>query len=159
MSAQTLVTPESLGQLVRSGLLLSLLVLAAYGTGITQMVGPFSATCALLAILPNAPFSKPKTVLVSHLLCIGIGAAMLLLPVPPLVAALFAAWIAIMAMALLKVVHAPAVAHTIILLLAKPPVVQFAEIVIGMACVFAIISYLNGRTGNVVAPAGGPKKA
>ena len=84
---------------------------------------------------------------------------MLLLPVPPLVAALIAAWVAIMAMALFKVVHAPAVAHTIILLLAKPPVVPFAEVVIGMACAFAIFSYLNGRSGNVTTPAVGPKKA
>lgn len=148
MGQQALLSSERFVQLVRSGILLSVLIAISYGTGVSQMVGPFSATCALLAILPNAPFSKPKTIVASHLICVAVGLAMAAVPIHPLIAALLGTWIAIMAMAVFRVVHAPAVAHTAIILLAAPPLALFAAVVLGTAALFAISSYMSTRTGS-----------
>ena len=150
---------DSFWIVVRTGASLSILFLIAYGAGVTQMIPPFAATCALLAILPNAPFSKPRTIIVSHLLCIGIGAALMLLPVAPLFAAFLGGWFAIMSMAILRAVHAPAVAHTIILIVAKPQAATFVVAVLGTALIFAAFSYISGRIVSVVPSATVPEKA
>jgi CBS-domain-containing membrane protein len=103
---------ESLSQALRAAISLALILIVSYGFDIYQMIAPFSATCALLAVLPTAPFSKPKTLVLSHSLCIAVGMAMSFSPLPVLVTVLVAAWISIMLMAGFKVMHAPAVAHT-----------------------------------------------
>lgn len=157
MTPQTSPPNERRAQLARSGILLLVLVAISYSTGISQMVGPFTATCALLAILPMAPFSKPKTILVSHLICVGVGLALTEAPIHPLLATFLGAWVAIMAMAIFRVVHAPAVAHTAIILLAKPPLGLFAAVVLGTAALFTLISYLNTRTGSNPVPAASTK--
>jgi CBS-domain-containing membrane protein len=159
MSKQTFVTPDNVDQSVRAGVILLLLGIVAYVSGVPQMLGPFSATCALVAILPGAPFSKPKTILVSHLLCIGIGAVALFVPGSSIIVAMVAAWVAIMAMMLLRVLHAPAVAHTVILAIAKPPLLPYAAVVIGCACLFALYSAIKNRVASAALPVAGITKA
>lgn len=159
MGEQKAGSADSFWAVMRTGASLSILFLIAYGAGVTQMIPPFAATCALLAILPNAPFSKPRTILVSHLLCIGVGAALTLLPIAPLLAAFLGGWLAIMSMTMLRAVHAPAVAHTIILIVAKPPTGTFVVAVLGTALIFAAFSFISARMINVVPSVAASKKA
>lgn len=141
---------ESLNQALRAAMSLTIILIVAYVSDIYQMIAPFSATCALLAVLPAAPFSKPKTLMLSHALCIAVGLAMSFSPLHVLITVLVAAWISIMLMAGFKVMHAPAVAHTSILILLKPPMIQFAVVVIFMSLLLSVISYMHGRSINAL---------
>ena len=143
MKGRRPIDPESLAQLARSGGLLAALIIVAQLTGVSAMAGPFSATCALLAILPKAPFSQPKVIFFSHLICIVAGAALVNLPLPPLVIAFAAAWISIMGMALCRVVHAPAVAHAVILALGKQDVLVYSMVALMTAAAFAVYAQLT----------------
>lgn len=123
--------------------LLAALVTTAYASGVSTLVAPFSATCALLALLPRAPFSQPRTILLSHIICIGIGAAMVVLPIalPVLVLVLLATWISIVLMALFRVVHAPAVAHAAILGLGNQNVTEYTFWAMAVAVLFTVYAY------------------
>lgn len=137
------ITDDTTTQFARSGLLLAALIAVAAYSDVSAMIGPFSATCALLALLPAAPFSQPGTVAWSHMICIAAGAVMALAQVPPLPAAFFAAWISIMLMAGYRVVHAPAVAHAVILALGKQDVVVYS-LVAGISSIgFALFAYIS----------------
>lgn len=137
---------ESFSQALRAAMSLALILIVSYGSEMYQMIAPFSATCALLAVLPAAPFSKPKTLVLSHILCIAVGLVMSFSPLPLLVTVLIAAWISIMLMAGFKVMHAPAVAHTSILILLKPPMIHFAAVVIFTSLLLAAFSYMHGKS-------------
>lgn len=143
MSGEGPINSETLAQVARSGGLLAALVIVAQYTGVSAMAGPFSATCALLAILPKASFSQPKVIFFSHLICIAAGAALVRLPLPPLVIAFAAAWISIMGMALCRVVHAPAVAHAVILALGKQDVILYSAIAMMTATAFAVYALVT----------------
>ena len=112
---------------LKSGLLLSILVAASFWSGVAAMAPPFSATCVLLVLLPSAPFSAPRTVLVSHLLCLSTGVLFLLLPklLAPILLVLCAAWVALILMAWLRAVHAPALAHTVILSMGQQQITSY----------------------------------
>ena len=130
------------GQLVRSGVLLAALMATVFVSGISAMAGPFCASCALLALMPKAPFSTPKTLLLSHVICVGAGVLLLSLPFPTLAITFVAAWISIMTMTLLRVVHAPAVAHTVILTLGKQDGESYAVAVLLTALGLTLLAYL-----------------
>jgi CBS-domain-containing membrane protein len=137
-----LQTPDWSGQALRCGVLLTALIMVTYASGISAMAAPFCATCTLLALMPKAPFSTPKTLFLSHLICIGIGASAVALPLPALATVLLAAWVSIMAMAWFRVVHAPAVAHTAILSLGKQSVESYVLVTIATALGFALFAYV-----------------
>lgn len=138
-----LPTLELVRPSVRTGFLLSALIIVAYLTGISAMAAPFSATCALLAILPKASFSAPKTLLWSHFICVGIGVVFLSLPLPSLVLVALSAWVSITLMVSLRVVHAPAVAHAVILSLGTQSVQNYAVCAMVTALGFAIFSHVS----------------
>ncbi|MES2129205.1 MAG: HPP family protein [Pseudomonadota bacterium] len=127
----------------RSGLMLLAVMGAAWWSGATAMAAPFSATCVLLALLPGAPFSAPRTVLLAHVLCLAAGAMGMVLPLPPLAAALVAAWLALLAMARLRAVHAPAVAHAVILSLGAQHGAAYLASALGVAGGFALLAWLE----------------
>lgn len=149
------ITDDTSTQFARSGLLLAALIAVAAYSDVSAMIGPFSATCALLALLPAAPFSRSGTVAWSHLICIGAGAVMTLAHVPPLPAAFFAAWISIMLMAGYRVVHAPAVAHAVILALGKQDVLVYALVAGISSSGFALFAYVSQlKRDNHLSPLG-----
>jgi CBS-domain-containing membrane protein len=138
---------ESVYQGLRAAVTLTMVLIVAYLSGVYQMIAPFSATCALLAALPGAPFSKPKTILLSHLLCLSVGMAMALFsPWPILITVFMATWTAIMLMATFKLMHAPAVAHTSILILLAPPPLLFSATAMLTAIILAALSYFHNRS-------------
>lgn len=148
------ITDDSITQFALSGLLLAALVAAADYTNTSAMIGPFSATCALLALLPKAPFSQPGTVAWSHAICIGTGALMAMLQIPPLIAAFAAAWLSIFLMAGYRVVHAPAVAHAVILALGKQDVPVYLLAAGLCSAGFALFAYVSLWKRNSLRPAG-----
>lgn len=146
MATSTPITSELARPSLRMGVMLAALIATAHWSGVTAMTAPFSATCALLVLLPKAPFSTPRTVFVSHLLCVGVGVVCLLLPLASPVIVLLAAWVSIMLMASLRVVHAPAVAHAVILSLGKQDADTYALFAIATASGLALYS-LAARRG------------
>jgi CBS-domain-containing membrane protein len=126
-------------------MLLTALIVVAYASGLQAMAAPFCATCALLALMPNAPFSSPRTLWLSHLVCIGSGVLFAALPLPTLLAVLLAAWLSITAMSLLRVVHAPAVAHTVILSLGMQQTFVYAIGAFATALGFALFTLIESR--------------
>ncbi len=144
--------PDWQGQSLRSGVLLTTLIVVAYASGIHAMAAPFCATCTLLALMPKAPFSSPRTLFLSHLLCVGTGALFAALPLPTLLIVLLAAWLSIMAMAFFQAIHAPAVAHTVILALGMQSTYTYAIGALATASGFALFALIISRQGNAKVP-------
>ena len=135
----TSVVPNKV--MLTAGLLLSLLVCAAYLSGVTTMVAPFGATCALLAVLPKAPFCQGRVIVISHVICIGVGAVASFIPLPDLAVVLVAAWLSVIGMAFFRSLHGPAVAHTVILVLGNQLVPNYVAVALITAVGFAAWSF------------------
>ncbi|MES2047234.1 MAG: HPP family protein [Pseudomonadota bacterium] len=140
-----LPTAEMKAVAFKSGMLLSLLMIASFYSGVTAMAAPFSASCVLLVLLPKSPFSTPRTVLLAHLLCLSAGAIFSLLPLPSIVLVISAAWIALLAMAWLRAVHAPALAHTVILCLGKQAMLSYILSAALIVISFALLALYEER--------------
>lgn len=143
-SASSLASVDATA-LLHCAMLLSSLFAGAWLSGSPAMIAPFCASCALLVLMPSSPFSAPRTVIVAHAACICVGAACGSLPVPALLAALLAAWLAIAAMAALRAIHAPAVAHTVILALGNVPTGRYGLYAGATAAGFALFSWVVNR--------------
>jgi CBS-domain-containing membrane protein len=136
----------AIGHFVLSGAILSLLVCAAHVSGIMAMVGPFSATCALLVLTPKAPSSQPRSILWAHVICLGVGAAMSLLHLPVLPAVLLGAWLSILSTGFFRAAHPPAIAHTVILSLGSQNVGKYLTWAIAMVMGFTLYALFLSRT-------------
>ena len=145
MATSTPTLSELAGPSLRMGAMLAALIAVAHWSGVTAMTAPFSATCALLVLLPRAPFSTPRTVFVAHLICVGVGVVCVSLPLASPMIVLLAAWVSIMLMAKLRVVHAPAVAHAVILSLGTQDVKTYALCAIATASGLALYSLAAQR--------------
>lgn len=130
---------------LKSALMLMVLMGVSRWSGVTAMAAPFSATCVLLVLLPHLPFSTPRTVLLSHLLCLGAGLLLLYLPLAPLAQMIGATWIGLMLMAWLRAVHAPALAHAVILCLGQQQVASYLGWALLVAASFALFALLSAR--------------
>jgi CBS-domain-containing membrane protein len=148
----------SSNQAIRGATLIAVLMAVAHISGVTAMAAPFSATCALLALLPKAPFSQPRTLLVSHAICLAMGAAGSVVPAPMMLLAFAGTWIAIMAMARARALHAPAVAHTVIISLGTQALPRYLTLACGMTACFALYAYLAARTERAVGRTGIPER-
>ena len=139
--------------------LLTTLVTIAYLSDVETLVAPFSATCVLLVLLPKSPFSQPKTIVLSHIICIGIGTTLVLLPLAfhTLALMLLATWISTVLMATFRVVHAPAVAHAAILSLGQQNLARYVFWAMVTVLIFAAYAYMVSRvdksTANPATPA------
>lgn len=130
---------------LKSGLLLSALMAVSFCSGVMAMAAPFSATCVLLVLLPTAPFSAPRTVLLSHLLCLSVGILFLFLPLPPMLLVIIATWFALVLMAWLGAVHAPALAHTVILGMGQQHLVSYAVWAVLIVISFTLLTLYEAR--------------
>ncbi|MBI3897417.1 MAG: HPP family protein [Gammaproteobacteria bacterium] len=147
MSATSSIPASATGPFVRGGMLTAALMTVVYGAGISAMAAPFSATCVLLALMPQAPFSQPRTLLLAHVICIVLGAGFAALPLPAFVAVFGVVWLSIMLMAVCRAVHAPAVAHAVILTLGAQPVATYSRWALILAVAFAMYARVSSPVG------------
>jgi CBS-domain-containing membrane protein len=80
-------------------------------------MAPFGASCVLLFSLPDSPLARPKNVLGGHLLTASIGLLIGLLPLPAEVQMALATGLAIALMQGLNVIHPPAGANPLLILM------------------------------------------
>ncbi|ELM3615637.1 HPP family protein [Aeromonas sobria] len=84
---------------------------------VALIMAPFGASCVLLFSLPDSPLARPKNVLGSHLLTASIGLLIGLLPLPVEVQMALATGLAIALMQGLNVIHPPAGANPLLILM------------------------------------------
>jgi CBS-domain-containing membrane protein len=133
---------------LRAALLLAALGAVVQWSGAAKIAAPFSATCVLLSLMPEAPFSRPRALLLSHLICVGSGALFWVVPAPAYAAAFASAWLSIVLMGAARAVHAPAAAHAVILALGGRAMGRDALWVLAAATGFAFYARLSAG-GNV----------
>jgi hypothetical protein len=100
---------------LRAAFLLAALTALAACPGAAKIAALFSATCVLLTLMPEAPFSRPRTLVLAHVICVASGVLFWAVPAPAFVAAFASAWLSIVLMGAAEAVHAPAAAHAVIL--------------------------------------------
>jgi len=81
------------------------------------VMAPFGASCVLLFSLPESPLARPKNVLGGHLLTASVGLLISLLPLPAEVQMALATGLAIALMQGLNLIHPPAGANPLLILM------------------------------------------
>ncbi|MFB2874580.1 HPP family protein [Aeromonas jandaei] len=81
------------------------------------VMAPFGASCVLLFSLPDSPLARPKNVLGGHLLTACIGLVIGMLPLPAEVQMAIATGLAIALMQGLNILHPPAGANPLLILM------------------------------------------
>ncbi|MFL9626266.1 HPP family protein [Aeromonas jandaei] len=81
------------------------------------VMAPFGASCVLLFSLPDSPLARPKNVLGGHLLTACIGLVIGMLPLPAEVQMAMATGLAITLMQGLNILHPPAGANPLLILM------------------------------------------
>jgi len=120
---------------------LGIVVLVAYLMSVPAVVGPFAATTALLAALPKSPFSQPKALVVGHVICVLLGLSFRLLVGHFAWVVVVAATVAIVLMVTTNTLHAPAVAHTVIII-ATAQSYRYAFAVFAVVALFIGFSFV-----------------
>lgn len=86
-------------------------------TGTPWIMAPFGATCVLLFALPNSPLAQPRSVIGGHLLSSFIGLLFINLLGESILSVSLAVGCSIAAMQAFRVIHAPAGADPIVVIL------------------------------------------
>lgn len=115
-------------------------VLGEY-TGVPWLMAPFGATCVLLFAVPASPLAQPRNVIGGHIVTAFIGILVLYVAGSSSLALALAVGLAIMLMQALRVVHPPAGANPVVIILA-------GKSVIGLS--FLITPVLIGSVGLVI---------
>ncbi|MDE9587997.1 HPP family protein [Xenorhabdus bovienii] len=89
------------------------------------LMAPFGATCAILFAAPTSPLAQPRNVIGGHLLTTAVGLVALYTLGNSMIVMSLAVGIAIMLMQLFRVVHPPAGANPLVVLLAGQEAVGF----------------------------------
>ncbi|MGK4476554.1 HPP family protein [Aeromonas molluscorum] len=84
---------------------------------LTLLMAPFGASCVLLFSLPESPLARPQNVLGGHLLAAGVGLLVQLLPLPLELKLALGVGLAIALMQGLGLIHPPAGANPLLVLL------------------------------------------
>ncbi|MNH11661.1 HPP family protein [compost metagenome] len=82
------------------------------------IMAPFGASCVLLFSLPASPLARPKNVIGGHLLAAGVGLLVQLLPLPLEWQLAVGVGLAIAVMQRLDLIHPPAGANPLLVLMA-----------------------------------------
>ncbi|AOT08636.1 HPP family protein [Pseudoalteromonas luteoviolacea] len=109
------------------------------------LMAPFGATCVLLFAVPHSPLSKPKNVIGGHLLSGAIGLLILLLLGTNIWTMALGVGSAIAAMQIFKIIHPPAGATPLVIIMAGNTHLGFLLFPILFGCIFlvAAASILN----------------
>jgi CBS-domain-containing membrane protein len=134
---------------IRCAVLVAIIMLATFFSGNQAIIGPLSASATLIALLPNAPASQPRTVLLSHVVCAVLALLMLAMHLPMIAAVGLTIWLAIVLTANLKIIHAPAVAHAAIIVLGKQALNVYLVAASIAVLGFAVASYSFNRFNKV----------
>ncbi|MEW6644759.1 MAG: HPP family protein [Pseudomonadota bacterium] len=90
-------------------------------TGFPALPAPVAAAALVVLAAPQAPAARPRAVVLAHLVCLiagGLGAS---LPFEAIAAIPLAVGAAAAVMLAARAVHAPAIAHTVIMIVAIAP--------------------------------------
>lgn len=132
------------------------LIMLGKGTGLPWLMAPFGASCVILFAASASPLAQPRNVIGGHLLtsAVGIGALYALGTSPLAMASAVGGSIALMQ--LFRVVHPPAGANPIVILLAGKSVIGLGYLVtpvlVGSVALVAVAAVVN----NIGAGAGWP---
>lgn len=132
-----------------AGGFLGIFILSFLGqfTELPWVMAPFGASCVLLFVTPMSPFSQPRNILGGYLTAATIGLVALYTLGDSLFVLSFAVGITIVVMQLLRVVHPPAGATPLIIILAGKGEVGFdfllTPVLIGSLVLIALASIIN----------------
>ncbi|CDH03367.1 HPP family protein [Xenorhabdus bovienii] len=111
------------------------------------LMAPFGATCAILFSAPTSPLAQPRNVIGGHLLTTAVGLVALYTLGNSMIVMSLAVGIAIMLMQLFRVVHPPAGANPLVVLLAGQEAVGFdfllTPVLTGSLALVIIASFIN----------------
>lgn len=138
---------------LRTGAVVALLVAGAMAlTGLLDiplMLTSWASSAALIAALRTSPAARPAAVGIGHLISGAIGVAMLLaatrLGIAADMAAPLGAWLAVMAMMLVRQFHPPAAANAVIPLFTGGAGLEFMLAVASGAVALAAMAGLLDR--------------
>ncbi|MDC9621297.1 HPP family protein [Xenorhabdus sp. XENO-7] len=132
-----------------SGGFLGILLLSylSQATEYPWLMAPFGATCAILFAAPTSPLAQPRNVIGGHLLTTAVGLVALYTLGNSMIVMSLAVGIAIMLMQLFRVVHPPAGANPLVVLLAGQEAVGFdfllTPVLTGSLALVIIASFIN----------------
>ncbi|XKM14197.1 HPP family protein [Orbaceae bacterium ac157xtp] len=93
------------------------LLIVTYWCGLVSIMAPFGATCVLLFAVPKAPLAQPRSVIGGHLISALVGLLVINLLGDGILFIALAVGISIALMQLFRVVHAPAGANPILIIM------------------------------------------
>jgi CBS-domain-containing membrane protein len=120
-----------------------LLALVAVGSVVHEpvLIPPLAASAAIVHSAPRLPLAQPRSVIAGHLLCAGIGYAILAaLGSAPWVAAL-AAGIGLAVMTAARTPHSPACATAVVIVLNQPRALTFVPLLAGSVVVLVLAGW------------------
>lgn len=97
------------------GIIVLLLITRLYG--VVSIMAPLGATCVLLFAVPKSPLAQPRSIIGGHFICTLIGLLTINLFGDSAFSIAFAVGASIALMQLLRVVHAPAGANPILIIM------------------------------------------
>jgi CBS-domain-containing membrane protein len=118
------------------------------------LMAPFGATCVILFAAPASPLAQPRNVIIGHLVTSAVGLIALYGFGDSIIVMSLAVGVAIMLMQYLRVVHPPAGANPLVIILAGQGAVGFdylfMPVLIGSVVLVVIASIINnyGEEGN-----------
>ena len=122
-------------------------------TGVPWLMAPFGATCVLLFAVPASPLAQPRNVIGGHMVTALIGIMVLYLAGNSPLALALAVGLAIMFMQALRVVHPPAGANPIVIILAGKSVIGLSFLVtpvlfgsVGLVFIASLLNNLGKQT-------------
>ncbi|MGF1741920.1 HPP family protein [Vibrio profundum] len=116
-------------------------------TGVPWLMAPFGATCVILFAAPHSPFARPRNVVIGHLITAVIGLVALYLFGRSVLVMSIAVGVSIAAMQYFRIVHPPAGANPLVIILAGRSVVGFeflvTPVLVGSVMLVGIAFVLN----------------
>jgi len=116
------------------------------GTEAPLLMAPFGASCVLLFAVPDSPLSQPKNVIGGHFISSLVGVVFVSLWTSSPVILALAVAVAIALMAMFKIIHPPAGADPIVILLGAKGFSFLLFPVLSGSILLVIIAYLFHRT-------------
>lgn len=120
-----------------------LLALVAVGSVVHEpvLIPPLAASAAIVHSVPRLPLAQPRSVIAGHLLCAGVGYAILAaLGSAPWAAAL-AAGVGLAVMTAARTPHSPACATAVVIVLHQPRPATFVPLLAGAVLVVVLAGW------------------
>lgn len=116
-------------------------------TGSAWLMAPFGATCVILFAVPDSPLAQPRNVIGGHFVTAAVGLVALYTFGDSMLVMALAVGVAIMLMQYFRVVHPPAGANPLAVILAGQQAVGFdfliTPVLVGSVMLVLIASFVN----------------